>query len=274
MERVSPANAQVVEALQAARGRMAYSFGFDAGPAPGVRSLGMRLEYLPDAMSSRAKAVGGDALEAMDRLPKASMLAVAGSELSSSTDRFPSLATDQELGSTVRALLSAFAGPYGFAVTPPSVQKASGTGQFNQMLGGVFVIAKLAPGADVDELTAAVTTLVEGSGLPDASSGWQQESVVDQNWLAVNAVAAPMTLDTFPQDVLASDRVYQWVRPGFVQDGYNLYLNVDALVAVLGIQRPMAAFFEPNPIRAIGASVQTDQLGASHARIQVLIASK
>src|SRR4051794_8256919 len=59
------------------RGRMAYAFGFEDGPRPDVHVLGMRMEYIPDQPLTTQRASTGDSLQAMDRLPKASVLAFA-----------------------------------------------------------------------------------------------------------------------------------------------------------------------------------------------------
>jgi hypothetical protein len=69
--------------------------------------------------------------------------------------------------------------------------------------------------------------------------------------------------------------MYQWVRPGFVQDGYNVYLNVDAVQSEyeqqMGSGATVAAL---NPLRAVGLSAQTDNQGGSQAHLQLLLARR
>jgi hypothetical protein len=53
--------------------------------------------------------------------------------------------------------------------------------------------------------------------------------------------------------------MYQWVRPGFVQNGDNFYLNMDALTSAFAQQLSSTSELAAvSPIRAIGISTQTD----------------
>jgi hypothetical protein len=141
------------------------------------------------------------------------------------------------------------------------------------LLGGLFFIGKLAPDADADQLAEAITSVAQTTAADaDQSDTWATEAVVDDSWLAINAVPAPATLDQVPQDLLASDRMYQWVRPGFLRDGTNAYVNVVAIetafASSLGSGEDLVAF---NPIQAVGISSQSDDNGDGHAHIQLLM---
>jgi hypothetical protein len=277
IEQASASDVTLVEALKA-RGRMAYALGFEAGPAPGVRALGMRAEFMPDAPQVTAKRPSTDALQAMDRLPRGSMFALAGSDLGMQVESLAAFSKDQGFPDEVRTLLRAFAGPYAFGITAPSGGGIFGgaKGFFdNNVLGGVFFVAKLTPDADTEELQAMGTTALDAVTSSSDTGDWQYEIVVDEGWLAVNAVPAPAQLDQLPEDLLASDRIYQWVRPGFGQTGNNFYLNLDAVLTAYEQMLPSTDALDMiSPIRGVGISGQTDPDGNSHAHIQVLIAPK
>jgi hypothetical protein len=143
-------------------------------------------------------------------------------------------------------------------------------------IAGAFFLAQLVPDADVDMLQQVGTAIAEGiAAKTDESGGWQSEVVIDQSWLALNAVAAPAQLDQLPQDLLASDRMYQWVRHGFANAGTNIYLNIDALTATFAQQLgPTEGLAAVNPVRVLGISTQTDGQGEGRAHIQVLLSAK
>src|SRR5205085_8079375 len=84
VDRTLKDDAQLANVLQG-RGRMGYSFGFEAGPQPNAHMLGVRFEYSPDKPVPTPVRTDSDTLSAMDRLPKASMLAAAGPDLNVST---------------------------------------------------------------------------------------------------------------------------------------------------------------------------------------------
>jgi hypothetical protein len=275
LERVSKDDARLTSALQA-KGRMAYSIGIEEVPAAGVRALGMRMEFMPDQALTLGKVSSGDALEAMDRLPRGSMLAFAGSNLGLYAESFAALSEDEQVFGELHALLGLFAGPYALGVTPPSVEARGGGEGLGAALGGLFFVAKLAPDVDVDQLGATLTDIAETAAAKASDSDtWDSATVVDDGWLAVNAVPAPASLDQLPQDLLASDRMYQWVRPGFVRDGTNAYVNLVAVEAAFAGDLlsgdNLAAL---SPIQAIGIAGQTDGQGDSHAHIQVLLLSR
>jgi len=150
--------------------------------------------------------------------------------------------------------------------------RAGGEG-LRTLLGGLFFIARLAPDADADQLADAIPTATQtATADTDARENWETEAVFDDGWLAINAVPAPAALDQLPQDLLAADPMYQLVRPGFVRDGTNAYVNVvafeTAFAGDLVSGEDLAAL---NPIEVVGISGQTDDQGDSHAHIQILI---
>jgi hypothetical protein len=101
---------------------VAYAFGFEPGTQAGDHIQGMRLEFMPDAPPTFPIADDGDTLQAMDRLPKASMLAVGGPDLGVYTESFATLTDDEQLRADLDALLSQFDGPYSLGVTTPAVR--------------------------------------------------------------------------------------------------------------------------------------------------------
>jgi hypothetical protein len=177
--------------------------------------------------------------------------------------------------SDLKTLLRDFAGPYALSVTPPSVDAEAGLVPSN-FIGGLFFLAKLIPDADVEQLQEVAGTVADDAVAgANASESWQYQVVIDNGWLAVNAVPATIDLDQLPQDLLASDPTYKWVRPGFVQNGSNVYLNVDAVVTAFEPQLPSRdALAALGPIRAVGISTQTDGQGNSQAHMQVLLAAR
>jgi hypothetical protein len=142
-------------------------------------------------------------------------------------------------------------------------------------LGGLFFVAMLAPEVDADQLGATLTSIAEeAAAKADDGATWATETVVDNGWLAVNAVPAPASLDQVPEDLLASDPMYQWVRPGFVRDGTNAYVNLVAIeTAFAGDLLSNDNLAALSPIQAVGVSGQTDAQGDSHAHIQLLLLS-
>jgi hypothetical protein len=271
LERASQNDARLTSALQT-RGRMAYSLGIEE-VAAGVRAFGIRLEYMPDQALKTGKLSSGDALEAMDRLPRGSMLAFAGSNIGMYAESFTALSEDEQVLGELQALLTQFAGPYALGVTPPTAEARGAGGELRNLLGGVFFLARLSPDADADQLATAITTAAETAAADaDASDTWETEAVFDDGWLAFNAVPAPASLDQVPEDLLASDRTYQLVRPGFVRNGTNAYVNVVAIetafVNDLVSGEDLAAL---NPIQAVGISGQNDDNGDGHAHIQLVM---
>jgi hypothetical protein len=259
------------------RGRLAYSLGFDQSPAAGVNVLGLRLEYIPDAPVTTPVPRSGDALQAMDRLPKASMLAFAGPDLSVSPSSLASLNDDAELNADVQSLLGTFAGPWAASVTRP-VARPRGfeanpfSDSLNDLIGGFFVVARIAPDADVDQISGAVDSAFDAAQSDEDEAGWQHQVVADNDWLAINAVPPTTSLADVPQDLLASDEVYQWVRRGFSQSGTNVYINLEAIERAFGGEllssddlAVLARF------RAIGISTLTEPRGDAHANMTVLI---
>lgn len=273
---VAKTDVPLVDTFQA-KGRMAYALGFEQGPEAGVHAVGMRIEYMPDAPLTTEAGSSGDALQAMDRLPRGSMLAFAGSNLGMYSQSLALVAEDEQVLVDVQTLLDQFAGPYAVGIASPSVvQGSQDADPLGTFIGGLFFLARLTPDADADQIGSAITTILDTAAADaDQSDTWQHQVVVAEDWLAINAVLAPADLEQLPQDLLASDRMYQWVRPGFVRNGSNSYVNVDALVTAFAGQlfssTDLAAL---SPIRAIGASAQTEKQGDSHAHIQVLIATK
>jgi hypothetical protein len=262
MEEISTEDARLAEALQA-RGRLAYALGFEAGPEAEVRAVGLRTEYIPDTPKAPSTSANGDALQVMDQLPKGSMLAIAGSSIGLYAESIAALSDDERIPVELQSLLLQFAGPYALAVTPPS-----GTGE-DEVIGGVFFVAGLVPDADVDLFQSTAETIVADT------ESWQQQTFVDNDLLVINAVPASVDLEALQQDLLASDRMYQWVRTRFSQDGSNVYVNVEALQKAF--ERQLSEVDELaalSPIRALGVTAQTEGQGDLHARIHVLLAAR
>jgi hypothetical protein len=99
--------------------------------------------------------------------------------------------------------------------------------------------------------------------------------VADNDWLAINAVPPTTSLADVPQDLLAADEVYQWVRRGFSQTGTNVYLNVEATEQAFGggllSSDDLAVLAR---FRAIGISTQMEPRGNAHARVTVLLSGE
>jgi hypothetical protein len=263
------------------RGRLAYSFGFDQGPAAGANVLGVRLEYIPDAPVTTPVPRTGDALQAMDRLPKASMLAFAGPDLSVYPSSLASLNDDAELNADVQSLLGTFAGPWAASVTRPvgmprGFDASPFSDSLSNLIGGFFVVARIAPDAAVDQISGAVDNAFDAAAQSEEeAAGWQHEVVADNDWLAINAVPPTTSLADVPQDLLAADEVYQWVRRGFSQTGTNVYLNVEATEQAFGggllSSDDLAVLAR---FRAIGISTQMEPRGNAHARVTVLLSGE
>lgn len=99
--------------------------------------------------------------------------------------------------------------------------------------------------------------------------------VVDNDWLAINAVPPTTSLANVPQDLLAADEVYQWVRRGFSQTGTNVYINLEAAEQAFGgalLSSDELAVLARFP--AIGISIQMEPRGDAHARLTVLISAR
>jgi hypothetical protein len=260
------------------RGRMAYSLGFDQGPAAGVNALGVGLEYIPDAPVTTPVPRIGDALQAMDQLPKASMLAFAGPDLSVYPSSLASLDDNPELNADLQSLLGTFAGPWAASVTRP-VAKPRGfdaspfSDSLNDLIGGFFVVARIAPDADVDQISGAIDDAFDAAAQSDEdAAGWQHQVVADNDWLAINAVPPTTALANVPQDLLAADQVYQWVRRGFSQNGTNVYINLAAIEQAFGsglLSGDDLAVLTRFP--AMGISSEMEPRGDVHARVTVLI---
>ena len=263
---------RVADALQA-RGRMAYSLAFEAGPEEAVRALSVRGEFAPDEPAAPGTGPNGDALLAMDRLPRGSMAAFSSSGISQPVDALAGTMSEGEgIPPELREALQSFAGPFAVGVMPP----LTGPGQDARatMTGGLFFVGQLLPSADaagVQDLAAALAESIARS--EGAGDTWQNEALVDDGWVSVNAVPASVGLDHIEQRLLAEDRQYQWVRPGFVRDGTNFYFNVGALLSSLDENDPSGQVSAAlGPIRTIGGSWVTDAGGDGHGQIQVMIA--
>jgi hypothetical protein len=274
LDLVSQEDPRLTAAVQA-RGRMAYAFGFEPGPQAGVHVLGMRVEFIPDEPRVTPIRADDDTLLAMDRLPKASMVAVAGPDLGMYSESLATLGEYDELPDELQLILDQFSGPYAVGVTQPSMpRRAFDERPFDEaigsFMGGLFLIARLAPGADTALIGEVASTLAAEAD--DGGGTWQHEVVVDNDWLAINAVPPPLSLDEVPEDLLASDQMYQWVRPGFIRNGTNIFLNLEALeTTFLGSLASGDELAVLRLFRGIGISSQTDAQGDSRARMTVLI---
>jgi Protein of unknown function (DUF3352) len=250
-----------------AQGRLAYSLALSSGPAAGLRSLQTQFEYIPDAPLPQSTAQKGDSLEAMDRLPVGNALAVAGPSIGQVAESLRAAASD-DVPDDVFTFLQALAGPYGFGVSPAPGAMSFESG--DNFPASIFFLGKLAPDADGDAVQDMTSSILdEDVGDPDT---YQQQVVVDSPWVAVNVVPNSIGLDSIPQDELASDRMYQWIRPGFAQDGTNVYVNLKSLLAwgqAQGASREELAAL--NPLQAMGASWRTASDGAGHGHMQVMI---
>jgi hypothetical protein len=257
----------------AARGRMAYSLAFGAGPQAGLRALDARVEFIPDAVVAQSSAPGGDSLAAMDRLPIGNTIAVAGPSLGQAVDSIAK-ADPEDVPEDLLRLVSALAGPYAVGVSPAPLTQAlrMATLDFEDSLpASVFFLGQLTAGADPEAVQALTTSLL-AEGV-DESDGYQHQVLVDGGWLAVNVVPDFVQLDQIPQDELASDRMYQWMRPGFNKDATNVYVNLKTLMDWGQTQGDFSEeLAQLEPLQAIGGSWRTDSDGAAHGRMQVMIA--
>ncbi|HLZ27415.1 MAG TPA: DUF3352 domain-containing protein [Chloroflexota bacterium] len=248
---------------QSARGRLAYSLAFGAGPEGGMRALDLRTEFIAEGPPPPLPADRGDALQAMDRLPVGNAVAFAGSSMGQLAQSLDSLSADV-VPDDVLTLVHAFTGPYAIGVSPWS---GAGTDS-SSFLGSLFFLGQLTPDADTDTIQELVTSNVGDGG------DWQSQVVTDGDWTAVNVVPAAVDLDQMPQEVLASDRLYQSIRPALTQDGTNAFVNVGALVAW---GRDQGATSEElaavGPIRAIGTSWRSEAKGDGHGRTLVVLGS-
>jgi hypothetical protein len=102
---------------------------------------------------------------------------------------------------------------------------------------------------------------------------WQAEVAFDQDWLAFNAVPAPALLEDLPEDLLASDKLYQWTRKSFRQNGANLYVSLDAIMSIVASQAPLGDELAALGLfRSIGMSSEVEDGGDVHAHLTILIA--
>ena len=185
-----------------------------------MRALDLRTEFIAESPPPPMPADRGDALQAMDRLPVGNAIALAGSSMGQVAQSLDPLSADV-VPDDVLTLVHAFAGPYAFGVSP-----VSGAGLDRpSFLASLFFLGQLAPDADTDSVQNLVTSIVGDS------ADWQNEVVTDGDWTAINVVPASIDLDQMQQQVLASDRLYQSIRPALTQDGSNAFINVGALVA-------------------------------------------
>jgi hypothetical protein len=275
IEDIPSEDARLVQALQA-RGRLAYSLGVGAGPEPKMRALELRMEYIPDDPRPSPVAASGDALNVMDQLPKGSMLAIGGSSIGLYADSVAALGDDERIPAELQTLLQQLAGPYALAVTPPNAAAAGSSDALSDVIGGLFFVAGLVPDADVDFLQSAIETIAEDTAADtDEADSFQHQVFVDNNLLVLNVVPATTDLDALPQDLLASDQVYQSVRSGFSPNGSNVYVNVDAVFAAFARQISSMEELEAlTPVRAIGLAAQTAGQGDVHANIRVIVTAR
>jgi len=272
VDRRSSRETRVADAL-GARGRMAYSLAFEAGPEEGVRALSVRSEFAPEGPSAPVTPPKRDALLAMDRLPRGSVAAFASSSSSQQVDTFAGAMSEGEgTPPELESFLQTLAGPFAVGITPPLT--GTGDGARGSVIGGLFFVGQLVPDADaagVQDLAAGLAESITRS--LGAADTWQDEALVDDGWVSINAVPASVGLDHVEQRMLADDRQYQWVRPGFVRDGTNFYLNVGVLLSSLHEGNPLRqASAVLGPIRAIGGSWVTEAQGDGHGQILVMIA--
>jgi hypothetical protein len=181
----------------------------------------------------------------------------------------------------VRFILAHFAGPHAFGVSAPTTLAPMSFDEdddisnlIGNFLGGVFVIAKVAPDVDTAELADSFTSLL-GVVTDDepTDTTWQAEVAFDQDWLAFNAVPAPALLEDLPEDLLASDKLYQWTRKSFRQNGANLYVSLDAIMSIVASQAPLGDELAALGLfRSIGMSSEVEEGGDVHAHLTVLIA--
>ena len=76
--------------------------------------------------------------------------------------------------------------------------------------------------------------------------GWSLQYYHNFTWFGLPVLQ-------LPEDLLASDRIYQWVRPGFGQTGNNFYLNLDAVLTAYEQMLPSTDALDMiSPIRGVG----------------------
>jgi hypothetical protein len=256
-----------VKDTASARGRLAYSLAFAPGPDAGTRALDVRFEFMPDAPIAQKAVPKGDALAAMDRLPKGSAFAFSGSSIGQVSDALSAYGADQ-VPDEVETFLHSFSGPFALGGSLTSGGSLANPGDF---LGLVAFLGQLTPDADVETVRDATTAGLDL--LVSDIDTWQYQVVTDANWLAINVAPATVQLDALPQDELASDQGYQSIRAGLTQDGTNSYINVRAFLAWGQNQgAPSEDLAAVRPIRAIGSSSHQDNDGASRGRMTVIIA--
>jgi hypothetical protein len=246
-----------------ARGRLADSLAFGPGPEGKLRALDLRTEFISEGPPPPAAADRGDALLAMDRLPVNNAIALSGSSMDLVSQALDPLSADV-VPDDVLTLVHDFAGPYAFGVSP-----VSGAGQDSSgFLANLFFLGHLAPDTDAGAVQDLITGLLGDDGT------WQSQVVTDGELTAINVVPASVDLGQLEQQVLASDRLYQSVRPALTQDGSNLYLNVGALLTWGQDQgvttEELAALGQ---IRALGTSWRSEPQGDGHGRTLVVIGS-
>jgi hypothetical protein len=265
VDRGSGSQARIAESV-GARGRVAFSVAFGPGSEPGVRALDMRAEYAPDVPQPVATAASGDALSAMDRLPAGTALALAGPSIGQWLESVASLNED-EVPSEIERFLEAFAGPYAVGVTPAPGDLARSE---SDLLGGVFFIGQLADKIDPDALRDQGGEILDNA---DADATWQAQAVADDGWLALNVVPASVGPENVPQEMLASDRHYHWLRPAFDAAATNVYLDLTPVWSMARQSGQAAdALSALEPVRVVGASSRSDAGGDTHTRMVVMLA--
>ena len=250
-----------------AKGRLAYSLAFASGPAGGMRALDLRTEYISETLPPPTAADHGDALFVMDRLPVGNAIALSGSSIGQVADSLDTVSKDT-VPDDLLTLVHAFSGPYAFGVSPVP---AAGL-DLPSLLGSLFFLGQLTPAADAEAVHELVAAILDESG--DEGATWQHEVVTDGDSTAINIVPASLELSQVDQQVLASDRLYQAIRPALAQDGSNAYINVGALLAWGQEQgatsEELAALGQ---IRAIGTSWRSEPKGDGHGRFLMVIGS-
>ena len=183
-----------------------------------MRALDLRTEFIAETAPPTMPADRGDALQAMDRLPVGNAIALAGSSMGQVAQSLDPLSADV-VPDDVLTLAHAFTGPYAFGVSPVS----GGGAASPSFLASLFFLGQLTPDSDADFVHELITSVL------DDRDDWEGEFVTDGDWTAINVVPASIDLDQMQQEVLASDRLYQSIRPALTQDGSNAFINVGAL---------------------------------------------
>jgi hypothetical protein len=213
-----------------AKGRLAYSLAFAAAPGGGMRALDLRTEYISETLPPPTAADHGDALYVMDRLPVGNAIALSGPSMGQVAESLDTVSADA-VPHDLLTLVHAFSGPYAFGVSPvPSAGL-----DLPSFLGSLFFLGQLTPAADAEAVHDLIAAILDENA--DESGAWHHEVVTDGDWTAVNIVPASLELSQVDQQVLASDRLYQAIRPALAQDGSNAYINVGALLAWTGTGR-------------------------------------